>query len=129
MQSSVTKAGAERYKNVYTSTVYQTEHPIVAIHPATGERSLLLGHFLRRIVGLSASDSQHIVAMLQDHITVPENSMRWRWQPGDVAVWDNRAIQHRAIDDFGDRERSVKRVTVAGSTVMGIDGIPSRPME
>lgn len=129
MQSSVTKAGAERYKSVYTSTVYQTEHPIVAIHPHTGARSLLLGHFLRRIVGLNSSDSQHVIAMLQDHITIPENCLRWRWQPGDVAVWDNRATQHRAIDDFGDQERSVKRVTVAGDVVVGIDGFRSHLCE
>lgn len=52
--------------------------------------------------------------------------MRWRWSPGDVAIWDNRATQHYAIDDYGDQPRIVRRVTVAGDVPVGIDGRRSR---
>jgi alpha-ketoglutarate-dependent taurine dioxygenase len=47
------------------------------------------------------ADSQRLLAILQDQITQPENTLRWRWQAGDVAIRDNRATQHRAIADFG----------------------------
>lgn len=52
----------------------------------------------------------------------PENTVRWRWQVGDVAFWDNRATQHYAIADYGDQPRHVQRVTIVGDTPVGIDG-------
>jgi len=48
--------------------------------------------------------------------------VRWRWSAGDVAIWDNRATQHYAIDDYGDQPRIVRRVTVAGDVLVGVDG-------
>jgi alpha-ketoglutarate-dependent sulfate ester dioxygenase len=48
--------------------------------------------------------------------------VRWQWQVGDVAIWDNRATQHYAIDDYGTQHRRMHRVTVAGSIPQGIDG-------
>ena len=48
--------------------------------------------------------------------------MRWRWAVGDVAVWDNRATQHYAINDYGDQHRLVRRVTVDGDVPVGVDG-------
>lgn len=116
----------ERHRKVFASTVYETEHPVVRVHPESGERSLLAGHFVKSFVGLGSADSQRLLAILQDHITRPENTVRWRWQAGDVAIWDNRATQHRAIADFGKQRRHLKRVTLAGPTAVGIDGQPSR---
>jgi alpha-ketoglutarate-dependent sulfate ester dioxygenase len=111
---------------VFASTVYETEHPVVRVHPESGERSLLAGYFLKSFVGLAGADSQRLLAILQDHITQPENTVRWRWRPGDVAIWDNRATQHRAIADFGTQRRHLRRVTLAGPAPTGIDGQPSR---
>jgi alpha-ketoglutarate-dependent sulfate ester dioxygenase len=111
-----------RYQEVFTSTVYETKHPLVRVHPETGERTLLLGHFVKRILGLSSYDSAHLFQVFQDHITRLENTVRWRWQVGDVAVWDNRATQHYAINDYGDQHRVVRRVTVAGDVPVGVDG-------
>jgi len=48
--------------------------------------------------------------------------VRWRWAVGDVAVWDNRATQHYAINDYGDQYRLVRRVTVDGDVPVGVDG-------
>ena len=112
----------KRYQEVFTSTVYETKHPLVRVHPETGERSLLLGHFVKRILGLSSYDSAHLFQVFQEHITKLENTVRWRWQVGDVAVWDNRATQHYAINDYGDQHRVVRRVTVAGDVPVGVDG-------
>lgn len=115
-----------QYKNVFASTVYETEHPVVRVHPETGERSLLLGHFVKNFVGLNQVDSARLLNILQDHVTKPENTVRWRWQPGDVAIWDNRATQHRAIADFGDQRRTLRRATIEGDVPVGIDGRRSR---
>lgn len=48
--------------------------------------------------------------------------MRWRWQAGDIAIWDNRATQHRAVADFGQQRRTLKRATVAGVNTVSIQG-------
>ena len=120
---------AEEYSRVFASTVYETEHPVVRVHPETGERSLLLGHFVKNFVGLNSADSQRLFAILQDHITLPENTVRWRWQAGDVAIWDNRATQHRAIADFGLQRRTLRRATIAGDVPIAIDGRHSRTIK
>jgi alpha-ketoglutarate-dependent taurine dioxygenase len=111
-----------RYNEVFTRTKYETEHPLVHVHPETGERSLILGHFAQKVLGFGSSDSARLLAIFQDHITRPENTVRWRWAAGDVAVWDNRATQHRAVDDYGNQPRVVRRVTVAGEPPVSVDG-------
>ena len=119
-------ARLEEYRKVFTSTLYETEHPVVRVHPVSGERTLLLGHFVKRLKGLSQHDSAHLFAVLQSHVTRLENTVRWRWQPGDVAIWDNRATQHYAVDDYGTQPRIVRRVTLAGEVPVGIDWRRSR---
>ncbi|WP_437574760.1 TauD/TfdA dioxygenase family protein [Sorangium sp. So ce887] len=124
-QSRKPKSSAEdvrRYHEVFTSTVYETEHPVVRVHPETGERSLVLGHFVKNLVGVSSHDSAHLFQVLQEHVTRLENTVRWRWAVGDVAVWDNRATQHYAINDYGDQHRVVRRVTVDGDVPVSVDG-------
>jgi taurine dioxygenase len=119
----------EQHRNVFAATVYETEHPVVRVHPVTGERSLLLGHFFKQFSGLNAADSQRLFAVLQDHVTRPENTVRWRWRLGDVAIWDNRATQHRAIADFGLQRRTLRRATIAGDVPVAIDGRTSRAVK
>ncbi|WP_028966801.1 TauD/TfdA dioxygenase family protein [Sphingomonas phyllosphaerae] len=126
--ASDSKTLAEHHK-VFTSTIYETEHPVVRVHPESGARALLLGHFFKRFVGLNTADSQRLFAILQEHITKPENVVRWRWQAGDVAIWDNRATQHRAVADFGLQRRHLRRATVAGDVPRGIDGRTSRAIK
>jgi taurine dioxygenase len=124
--ADVNKDRLDQYRSVFTSTVYETEHPAVRVHPETGERSLLVGHFVKQFVGLNGADSQRLLGILQDHITRPENTVRWRWRKGDVAIWDNRATQHRAIADFGQQLRHLRRATIAGSVPVAVDGRRSR---
>jgi alpha-ketoglutarate-dependent sulfate ester dioxygenase len=114
-----------RYLKVFASTVYETDHPVVRVHPETGERTLVLGHFLRRLKGYSAETSNHLFAILQGYVTRLDNTVRWRWRAGDVAVWDNRATQHYAIDDYGDQPRVMRRVTIDGDVPVSVDGRPS----
>ncbi|HWL22119.1 MAG TPA: TauD/TfdA family dioxygenase [Bradyrhizobium sp.] len=88
------------------------------MHPLTGERAIILGYFVRRLLGVSSADSTHLFAMLRDHVTRLENTVCWRWSTGDVVIWDNRATQHKAIDDYGDQPRIVRRVTIDGPASM-----------
>ncbi|MGW4689753.1 TauD/TfdA dioxygenase family protein [Streptomyces sp. NPDC004244] len=115
-----------RLREVFTSTAFLTEHPVVRVHPETGERTLVLGNFVQRIAGLSGRDSRALVDLLQAHIESPENTVRWQWRAGDVAIWDNRATQHYGVDDSDDQERILRRVTVDGDVPVGPDGVPSR---
>ncbi|HTY56169.1 MAG TPA: TauD/TfdA family dioxygenase [Candidatus Binataceae bacterium] len=111
-----------RYFEVFASTVYETEHPVVRVHPETGERTLILGAFVRRFLDLPRADSAQLFSLLQGYITRIENTVRWRWSVGDVAIWDNRATQHVAVDDYGTQPRLHRRVTVAGDVPVSIDG-------
>jgi taurine dioxygenase len=115
----------KHHREVFLSTIFQTEHPVVRVHPETGERTLLLGQFAKRILGVSASDSRYLFELFQRHVTRLENTIRWRWAPADLAIWDNRATQHYAIDDYGDLPRRMHRITVAGDVPVGTDNRPS----
>lgn len=110
----------------FRSTYYETEHPVVRVHPETGERALLLGHFVKRFVGLNTAESHAVYELLQNRITRLENTIRWTWQRGDVAIWDNRATQHYAVADFDLQPREVRRITIVGDVPVSVDGRPSR---
>ena len=117
--------GAERVV-VEESSVFEAEHPVVHVHPVSGERALLLGHFVKKIAGLSSSESARIFEILQNRVIRLENTVRWQWRQDDVAVWDNRATQHFAINDYGSQARVVRRVTVHGDPAVAVDGRKSR---
>jgi alkyl sulfatase len=121
------KIGEARLANLaaFVAEVFETEHPVVRVHPETGERALLLGGFAHRLVGHNSAESVDILRMLQSYVTRPENVVRWTWQVGDVAIWDNRSTMHYAIYDYGDDRRRMQRVTTAGTPIEGLNGRPS----
>jgi alpha-ketoglutarate-dependent taurine dioxygenase len=125
------KIGDVRLANLaaFVSEVFETEHPVVRIHPETGERALLLGGFAHRLVGHNAAESVDLIRIFQSYVTRPENTVRWTWQLGDVAIWDNRATQHYAIYDYSDDRRRMQRVTTAGTPIAGLDGRPSQALQ
>lgn len=120
---------AAEYRQVFVSTRYQTGHPVVRVHPESGERGLFIGGFAGRIVGLSGTESRDILRILQAYVTRPENILRVVWNPGDLVVFDNRITQHYAPDDYGDQPRRLHRVTVAGNAPAGVDGKESYVIE
>ncbi|MBZ5749519.1 TauD/TfdA dioxygenase family protein [Metabacillus rhizolycopersici] len=120
-RSEISSESVNHYNNVFTSTLYETEHPVVHVHPETFERHLLLGHFVKKFIGLSSSDSYQLFSVLQEHVTQLENTVRWRWSTGDVVIWDNRATQHYAVNDYGDAQRVVRRITIDGDVPVSLD--------
>ncbi|HET8641708.1 MAG TPA: TauD/TfdA family dioxygenase [Pseudonocardiaceae bacterium] len=117
---------AGQTRTSYITDIYEADHPAVRVHPETGERSLLVGGFARRVVGMSPQAGRDLIRILQDYATRPEHTVRWRWRVGDLAIWDNQATLHYAIYDYGGAHRRGERVTVGGGVPVGIDGRPSR---
>ncbi|MFF7866273.1 TauD/TfdA dioxygenase family protein [Streptomyces qaidamensis] len=113
----------------FTSIKYRTVHPVVRVHPLTGERGLFIGGFAQRIVGLSAGESRKILDLLQAYVTRPENILRHRWSPNQLVLFDNRITQHYAVDNYDGRPRRLHRVTVAGDVPVGVEGKESYVIE
>lgn len=120
---------AEEYRAEFRSTYYETEHPVVRVHPETGEKALLLGHFVKRFTDLGSAESAELFNVLQNRVIKLENTVRWNWKLGDVAIWDNRATQHYAVADYDDQYRRLNRITLAGDVPRGVDGEQSRVVE
>jgi alpha-ketoglutarate-dependent sulfate ester dioxygenase len=121
---SLTEADRDR-RAVFLSTRYETVHPVVRVHPLTGERGLFIGGFAQRVVGLSVGESRDVLRLLQYYVTRPENVLRVTWEPGQVVLFDNRITQHYAIGNYDGAPRRLHRVTVAGDVPVGVDGQPS----
>ncbi|MFJ5280754.1 TauD/TfdA dioxygenase family protein [Streptomyces parvulus] len=91
------------------------EHPVVRTHPETGRRMLFVNtSFTTRITGMDRAESDRLLRFLFQQAHVPEYQVRFRWQAGDVAFWDNRATQHYAVGDYGSQRRVAERVAIAG---------------
>jgi alpha-ketoglutarate-dependent sulfate ester dioxygenase len=101
---------------------FRTRHPVVHAHPETGERALLLGVFVTRLLGVDRAESDALLTLLHNRVTRLENTVRHRWAPGDVVIWDNRATQHYAVADYGSAPRRMRRVTVAGAAPVSVEG-------
>ena len=126
---AATRENAEEYdetqvfkREEFASMKFETAPPGRARAP--GDRRALTGarplrEELRR---LNASESTALFNLLQNRVTKLENTIRWTWQQGDVAIWDNRATQHYAVADFDEQRREVRRITVAGDIPVSIDG-------
>jgi taurine dioxygenase len=117
-------ANAEERRKEFTRIHFETAHPVVRVHPLTGERGLFIGGFAQRlrIVGLSNTESKDILRLLQAYITRPENVVRVNWEPDQLVLFDNRITQHYAPDNYDGQPRQLNRVTVAGDVPVGVDG-------
>ena len=91
------------------------EHPLVRRHPVSGRRALFVTTgFMDQIVGLHRAESDALVGFLQEHAANPNFCVRWHWSPGDVAMWDEAATNHRALADHYPQRRRMRRCTVDG---------------
>jgi len=100
---------------------YTATHPVVRVHPETGRRALYVNtaHTVR-FEGMTEEESAPILKFLYAHQTRPEFTCRFRWQPGSLAMWDNRCAQHNAINDYQGHKRLLHRITLAGDKPTGL---------
>ena len=89
------------------------EHPLVWTR-RDGRRSLLIGATAERVVGLDAGESRAVLDRLLDWATRPQFVVRHHWKPGDLVVWDNTGLLHRAQPYASDSPRLLHRTTTAG---------------
>lgn len=90
-------------------------HPVVRTHPVSGRKALFVNAaFTRHLEHMTPEESAPLLRFLYRFGTAPDLTIRHRWQPDDLVMWDNRSVQHYAIHDHGDAERTLHRVTVMG---------------
>jgi taurine dioxygenase len=101
--------------NFTESALAETEHPVVRTHVETGRKSLYVNRtFTIRFKDMTEAESAPLLDYLCDHAVRPEFTCRFRWQPNSIAFWDNRCVQHNAINDYHGRRRVMHRVTIEG---------------
>lgn len=106
-------------------------HPLVTVHPETGELILAISpDFLCEIESLEPRESQLILELLWEHAIQPEYTVRFKWRPGDIAMWDNRSTAHLEPSDIfeSDFDRQLHRVTLVGERLEDVDGRQSRAL-
>ena len=93
------------------------EHPVVRTHPYTGKKCLFVNEgYTSSIVGMSAEESDALLARLVEHSTRPEFVYRHQWRVGDFLMWDNCSTQHRAVMDYAlPQRRLMERATLCGA--------------
>ena len=107
-------------------------HPLVRLHPETGERVLFFNAgTVTHFAGLNEREGQYLLDLLYHEITRPEYGVRFRWQPKSIVLWDNAAVSHAGPIDYAhfDLPRVVRRITVAGDLPEGPNGFRSQALE
>ncbi|KAK4163975.1 alpha-ketoglutarate-dependent sulfonate dioxygenase [Cladorrhinum sp. PSN259] len=124
--------GAQRDGLFVRRDPVKTQHPIVRIHPATGQKALFVNPgFTKRIIGLKDEESEALLKLLFKHITYGQDfQVRVKWEEGTVALWDNRVTTHTAISDYNVHEpqeglRHGFRITTLGDRPRGVGGLES----
>jgi len=120
------------YEEMLRKRSLESEHPLVRVHPESGERALYAGPtHLKSVVGLTPRESQALMELLWEHLVRPEFTVRFKWETGSIAFWDNRSACHLAPRDIfdSDFEREFFRTTLVGDVPVGVDGKPSTSLK
>ncbi len=125
-------SGKSEYDSSVRSRVMASEHPLVTVHPESGEKQLFVSpSFLKSVVGLTPRESEQLLHLLWEHVVRPEYTVRFKWNAGDIAFWDNRSTSHLAPTDIfeSDYDRQLYRITLVGEVPVGVDGRRSTSIE
>ncbi|MET0699006.1 MAG: TauD/TfdA family dioxygenase [Mycobacterium sp.] len=114
----------EDYERRVTRRPLVSEHPVVRVHPETGEKALYVNpSFTSHLVDVSPHESRRLLGLFYDELARPEYTVRFKWEPGSIAFWDNRSTVHLAPTDLTlDHDRRLYRVTLVGDVPQGADG-------
>jgi taurine dioxygenase len=93
----------------------EVDHPVVRTHVESGKKALYVhGGFTVRFRDMTEEESAPLLHYLYQHAVRPEFTCRFRWQKNSIAFWDNRCVQHNAINDYNGQRRVMHRVTIEG---------------
>jgi taurine dioxygenase len=92
----------------------EAAHPLVRTHPETRRKAIYIGNHTQTLQGFKGAEARGIIDFLREHTVHPEFTCRFRWEPGSMAIWDNRCTQHRALNDYPGKRRRMHRITIAG---------------
>jgi taurine dioxygenase len=116
-RADVSKTREDRIRDsgADAETEYVSEHPVVRTHPETGRKALYVNvahtsHF----AGMTEEESRPLLEYLFAHAVRPEFTCRFRWEPGSLAMWDNRCAMHNPVNDYHGFTRRMLRITLAG---------------
>jgi taurine dioxygenase len=117
-KADVTKTREDRVRSAGTEDAkkeFVAEHPAVRTHPETGRKALYVNpaHTVR-FAGWTEEESAPLLDYLFQVQARPEFSCRFSWQPGSIALWDNRCAQHNPVNDYHGYRRVMHRITLAG---------------
>jgi taurine dioxygenase len=109
-------AGERSMKYLYSENAHgEVEHPVIRTHVETGRKCLYVnGTFTIRFQDMTEEESTPLLQYLWAHAVRPEFTCRFRWEKGSIAFWDNRCVQHNAVNDYHGQRRVMHRVTIEG---------------
>jgi taurine dioxygenase len=113
-ESLAEPGGYERLKGALADNP-PVDHPVIRTHPVTGRKAIFVNSlFCVRINELKPAESRSVLEMLFKHAVTDEFTVRLGWEPETLILWDNRATQHKPVNDFFPQHRRMHRITVAG---------------
>ena len=92
----------------------ESSHPLVRTHPETGRKALYISNHTQTLDGFNRAEAKPLLDFLYAHAARPEFQTSFRWQPGSIAFWDNRATWHYALNDYQGERRLMHRITIEG---------------
>lgn len=114
------KLGQAQWEGETFTEFTPVEHPVVRTHPVSGRRTLFVNpNFTSYVKDVSRKESDAILSLLYQHMIEQKYLVRYRWQAGDLAIWDNRATMHNVVIDYGNEHRLIQRITLKGERPFG----------
>ena len=116
----IADGGGQQWEGKFVDRLWPVEHPVVRVHPETGRRNLFVNpQFTVGLKGFDGPQGGGLLRVLYDHMIQPQFTVRYRWSPGTLAFWDNRATMHYGVFDYAGQHRLMHRVTLTGDQPYG----------